>query len=197
MQRPLDFCKLVCPEPVLATRRFLEKHVRPATFDILVDNPAACENVTRFLKSQGYAVQEQQQEGVWLLAAQCEHTPQPTPASDSEHSQKVLVCVTSTTLGTGDDTLGTRLMTTFLATLPEMGTDLWRLIFINSGVRLTTQDSPALAGLQRLEKQGIPIWACGACLEHYGLTEAKAVGSTTNMLDIVTSMQLADKVIQL
>ena len=39
------------------------------------------------------------------------------------------------------------------------------------------------------------ILACGTCLEHYGLTALKKVGSTTNMLDIVMATQLADKVI--
>ncbi|MBT4363182.1 MAG: sulfurtransferase-like selenium metabolism protein YedF, partial [Desulfobacteraceae bacterium] len=34
----------------------------------------------------------------------------------------------------------------------------------------------------------------GACLTHFNLMAKKSVGETTNMLDIVTSMQLADKV---
>ena len=38
---------------------------------------------------------------------------------------------------------------------------------------------------------------CGTCLNHFKLLEAKQVGETTNMLDIVTAMQLADKVITL
>lgn len=37
---------------------------------------------------------------------------------------------------------------------------------------------------------------CGTCLAHYGLLEAKAVGETSNMLDIVTSLDLADKIIR-
>ena len=38
---------------------------------------------------------------------------------------------------------------------------------------------------------------CGTCLTHLNLMEKKAIGQTTNMLDIVTAMQLADKVINL
>jgi hypothetical protein len=38
---------------------------------------------------------------------------------------------------------------------------------------------------------------CGTCLNHFQLLEQKQVGETTNMLDIVTAMQLADKVITL
>ena len=47
------------------------------------------------------------------------------------------------------------------------------------------------------ETAGINILVCGACLTHLNLMDEKAVGQTTNMLDIVTSMQYADKVINL
>jgi len=43
----------------------------------------------------------------------------------------------------------------------------------------------------------VEVLVCGTCLGHFGLLEKKKVGETTNMLDIVTSMQLADKVISL
>ena len=36
---------------------------------------------------------------------------------------------------------------------------------------------------------------CGTCLNHFGLLDKKQCGETTNMLDIVTSLQVADKVI--
>jgi len=41
------------------------------------------------------------------------------------------------------------------------------------------------------------VLVCGTCLNHFQLLEQKKVGETTNMLDIVTHMHLADKVISL
>ena len=38
---------------------------------------------------------------------------------------------------------------------------------------------------------------CGTCLDHFDLLARKQVGVTTNMLDIVTAMQLAEKVISI
>jgi hypothetical protein len=38
---------------------------------------------------------------------------------------------------------------------------------------------------------------CGTCLDHFDLLEKKQVGETTNMLDIVTALQLADKVVSI
>ncbi|MFU8770402.1 MAG: DsrE family protein, partial [Desulfotignum sp.] len=81
-------------------------------------------------------------------------------------------------------------------TLGEMGNDLWRLVFVNNGVKLTITESPVLETLKQYEKQGISILVCGTCLSHFDLLADKQVGDTTNMLDIITSMQLAGKVIR-
>jgi selenium metabolism protein YedF len=88
-------------------------------------------------------------------------------------------------------------MTSFINTLGEMGDDLWRLVLVNNGVKLTIEGSPVLETLRAYEKQDISIWVCGTCLSHFNLLNEKQVGETTNMLDIVTAMQLATKVITL
>jgi len=100
-------------------------------------------------------------------------------------------------MGFGDDDLGLKLMVNFLRTLKEMGPELWRLVFVNNGVKLTIGGSEVLGDLQAYEKAGLKIMVCGTCLNHFNLLEKKMVGETTNMLDIVTAMQLADKVVNL
>ncbi|MBW1700249.1 MAG: DsrE family protein, partial [Deltaproteobacteria bacterium] len=65
----------------------------------------------------------------------------------------------------------------------------------NSGVKLTIAGAKTLPAIQQLEAQGISVLVCGTCLNHFNLLDQKRVGETTNMLDIVTSLQLADKVI--
>ncbi|MGD8740846.1 MAG: sulfurtransferase-like selenium metabolism protein YedF, partial [Desulfobacterales bacterium] len=47
------------------------------------------------------------------------------------------------------------------------------------------------------EAAGLNILVCGTCLDHFKLLDKKQVGETTNMLDIVTAMQLSDRVINL
>jgi hypothetical protein len=41
----------------------------------------------------------------------------------------------------------------------------------------------------------VSILVCGTCLEFFGLMGEKALGQVTNMLDVVTSQDVADKVI--
>ena len=99
-------------------------------------------------------------------------------------------------MGRGDDQLGTLLRVNSLRVWKEMGKALWRLVFVNAGVKLTIAGTDTLPVLQELETRGVSILVCGTCLNHFGLMDKKQCGeTTTNMLDIVTSLEVADKVI--
>jgi selenium metabolism protein YedF len=112
-------------------------------------------------------------------------------------NQKTLVLLASDNLGKGDEGLGRQIVVSFLKTVKEMGDDLWRLVLLNGGVKLTAAGSEALPFLQELARHGLGILVCGPCLKTFNLYEKNQVGEVANMLDIVTSMQLADKVISL
>lgn len=200
MTRELDCRGMACPAPVLKTKEIID-HGRPQIINVLVDNPAAKENVSRFLNSQGFQVRiEEKGNEFCVIGAK-------TPAAlemdevykeeSRERAQRIMVMIASDRLGTGDDDLGKKLLANFIRTLKEMGGELWRLVLVNSGVKLTTKDCPVLSDLKQLEQAGVLILVCGTCLDYYQLLEKKQVGVTTNMLDIVTAMQLADKVITL
>ena len=202
MAKIIDARGLTCPAPVLLVKDTLERE-QLQELTVVVDNDACRENVTRFLGTQNYSVIEESDGDIQRLKAR--HSGISAPAEKTKSNaepfdeqiggRKILIVVAGNRLGTGDDTLGEKLMINYLKTIKEMGTELWQLVFINSGVKLTTDDSPVLQELQDYERAGVIILACGTCLEHFGLIAAKKVGATTNMLDIVTAMQLADKVI--
>jgi hypothetical protein len=59
---------------------------------------------------------------------------------------------------------------------------------------MTIDDSDVLQDLQAYEQAGLKILMCGTCLNHFNLLDKKQVSETTNLLDIITAMQLADKV---
>jgi selenium metabolism protein YedF len=191
-------CKgMTCPQPVVETRNFLAAHPHQTEIAVLVDNPAAAQNVERFLGTQGFQVSIQgadpdfkvqgHRQGSGICETTCENS--------EEKVQKTLIMITQGVMGRGDDQLGTLLLLNFLRTLKEMGNNLWRLVFVNAGVKLTIEGAETLPVLQELEKQGVSVLVCGTCLTHFGLLEKKQCGETTNMLDIVTSLQVADKVI--
>ena len=202
MKKIIDACGLTCPAPVLLVKDAVEQ-TKTHALTVLVDNPASLENVSRFLSSRGYSATScQNEDGTqFTIEAQCEKTTPATSAEKTEENiseaetQKIVVMITSDCLGSGDEVLGSKLIISYLKTIKEMDNDLWQLIFVNGGVKLTTATSPVLDELLEYEKSGVIVLACGTCLEHFGLTNLKKVGATTNMLDIVTATQLADKVI--
>ena len=194
----LDCRGLACPNPVIKTKELIDRgEVRELT--VLVDNAAAQENVSRFLQRAGFEVTVEPRgdaaavTGSRAAAGPCEVFVAPP---DEAH-RKILVLMGADRLGRGDDALGTKLMASFISTLKEMGPDLWCIVMLNAGVKLAVAGSQVLAGLQDLEQTGVKLLVCGTCLNHFQLLEAKQAGETTNMLDIVTAMQLADKVITL
>lgn len=197
-EEQLDCRGLACPAPVLKVKDVLDRS-SPQHVTVVVDNAAAKENVSRFLSRAGYQVQVQEDGSDYVVvgAREGQESCEVLVPSKEAEASRILVLVGTARLGSGDDGLGAKLMENFLSTLKEMGPSLWRLVFLNGGVHLTVQDSPVLPTLQALEKDKVSILVCGTCLNHFGLMEKKAVGETTNMLDIVTSMQLADRVISL
>jgi selenium metabolism protein YedF len=188
---------LDCPQPVLRTRDFIEANTQTLTFTVVVDNPAAAQNVVRFVESQGFSASlDQIDDGFEIKAEKSEETSSESVAAEpATSSRKTLVLIPKNTMGSGDDMLGAGLMLNFLNTLNEMGETLWRIIFLNSGIKLTIEGAKTLPAIKQLEAQGVSILVCGTCLTHFNLLDQKGVGETTNMLDIVTSLQLADKVI--
>ncbi|MFT5699975.1 MAG: selenium metabolism protein YedF [Desulforhopalus sp.] len=202
MTKVIDACGLACPAPVLLVKDAVEQN-QDTQFVVLVDNAGSAENVSRFLSTKGYGVSETKEGGVFCLEVSCDlekvsaPAPQKAVEKGREEVQKVLVLISSDCLGTGDDVLGQKLMLSYLKTIKEMGPELWQLIFVNGGVKLTTSSSPVLKELQEYEESGTIVLACGTCLEHFGILTDKQVGGTTNMLDIVTATQLADKVISI
>ena len=204
--KKLDCRSLPCPQPVMRCRDMLDTE-KPTHCLVLVDNDAAAANVRRFWEQRGFTVECTQPEAaLWQVEASwnaaswsadlCGPDDLCNEDADDGALHKTLVLITTPVLGRGDDALGQRLMETFLATLPELGDELWRIVLLNGGVTLAATEGQALSALQDLEKQGVSILVCGTCLAHYGLAEARAVGETSNMLDIVTSLSLADKIVR-
>ncbi len=198
MKKTVNACGLTCPAPVLLVKDAVEQSGARELI-VLLDNPASQENVTRFLGSKGYSVSDSVENGVYTLEAfrdgEVIESERQVENSASGVGKKILALIASDTLGSGDEILGAKLMVAYLKTLKEMGPDLWQLVFLFGVVKRTTGSTPVLEELQEYEKAGVVILACGTCLEHFGLTAEKEVGSTTNMLDIVMATQLADKVI--
>jgi len=108
-----------------------------------------------------------------------------------------VVLVTSNRLGAGDDDLGEALIFKFLTELAGAAVVPERIIFLNSGVKLVADDSPAIQQLKKLEAAGVEILACGTCVEWFELGERLAAGKQTNMTSVVAQVTTATKLLSL
>jgi selenium metabolism protein YedF len=197
--KEIDARGQACPAPVLMTKTAIEEK-DPSIIKVTLDNEAAKQNVSRFLQSRQFEISEVLEGNDFSVIGKKEDvvaSEKPVVEKVETDINKIMVMVATDRVGYGDDELGSKLMISFIKTLKEMGPELWRLIFVNNGVKLTIEGSEVLPVLKEYEKEGLQILVCGTCLDHFDLLDQKQVGETTNMLDIVTAMQLADKVINI
>jgi selenium metabolism protein YedF len=188
----IDARGLPCPQPVIKTKQALEE-IESGQITVLVDSPESRENVRRFAQSQGCQVAIREEDGVFYL----DITKEVSPRAELKTGGSQVILITSDQLGVGDERLGEILMKAFLNTLWDYEPKPAKLLFINNGVRLTTEGSEVLETLALLEKKGVQIFSCGTCLEYYNLREKLRVGLVSNMYAIVDALLQATKVIKI
>jgi selenium metabolism protein YedF len=204
----LDVRGRPCPEPVLETRRALDAGARSLV--VVVDSDASCENVGRMARSMGCEVSvETEADGALRV---CITAPQggagsvataaesrgtlPEPETDRSPRSGTVVLIASDRLGSGSDDLGWVIMRVFVKTLRDVAPRPDAIILLNGGVKLATEGSELVGHLADLERDGSEVIACGTCLDYFELRDQLRVGRVTNMLEIVTKLSNADRVIR-
>lgn len=100
---------------------------------------------------------------------------------------KVLL-ITSDRIGAGNADLGALLMRNLLYSVARAGTKPSLVFLMNEGVRMACEGSDSLDDLTLLAEDGVPVQACGTCLDYLELTDALAVGEVGRMPDLVARM---------
>jgi selenium metabolism protein YedF len=194
---PVVDCRgLACPQPVITTKKALDQ-LKEGELMVIVDNASSCNNVERFVRSQGCSV-EIKESGLdfYIHIQKANGKGEEKKTQPDEKIKKVVVYINSHLLGGGDEALGAFLMKAFLKTLLDLETQPSRLILVNSGVQLAAEDSKVLETLQMLSEKGVEIACCGTCIDFYELKGKMKVGVISNMYDIIQSMLEADRVIK-
>jgi selenium metabolism protein YedF len=194
---PVIDCRgLACPQPVVTTKKALEQ-LKEEEVIVIVDNASSCNNVERFVRSQGRSVEiKEEGQDFYLHVQKARGKSEGEATQADEKAKKVVVYINSHLLGGGDEALGSFLMKAFLKTLLEFETQPSRLILVNSGVQLAAEGSKVLESLQGLSEKGVEIVCCGTCIDFYELKKKMRVGAISNMYDIIQSMLEADRLIR-
>lgn len=189
----IDCRGLACPAPVIATKKGIEKHCG-SSFRVLLDNGAARENVLRFCASKKCTVFEERGNDSSSLTITCQIEPSLSEGVNNRLFSKVIL-ISSDKIGSGSDKLGRLLMKNFIITLLELQKQPEKILFVNSGVLLTSEGSELLEPLTKLSDAGVEMLSCGICLDYYGVREKLMVGVVSNMFTIAESILSSDDTI--
>lgn len=192
MSKLIDCKGLKCPQPVINTKKYFDS-VESGEAEVIVDNETAKINILKFAESNGFKAEAKEEAGIFTIRINKDKCSCKIMNDD----KKLVITVTSDKFGTGDDKLGSVLMKSYFYALSEADRIPADLIFVNSGVKLTTEGSDVIDSIKKLEERGVNVLSCGTCLDFYNLKEKLQAGQITNMYTIVEKMNNADNTIKL
>lgn len=181
---------LSCPIPVVNTKKYLDS-IEVGSCTTIVDNEIAKNNVVKLASNSGYAFDVEEKENLFYITIN-KNSDIKTNKNDYNKGMKenmpFTIVISSNELGEGSNELGEALMKSYLFALSEAEVIPENLLFLNGGVKLVVEDSPAIESLNKLKERGTEILSCGLCLDFYHLKDKVAIGEITNMYAIVEIM---------
>lgn len=184
-----------CPIPVIMTKNAL-KEITEGSIEVSIDNKISKENIEKFSKEMGFSFTTREENGIFFIQINKTINETSSNSSTSNDENNTIIVIASDKMGDGETALGETLMKGFIYTLTEMESLPKAILFYNKGVFLTASNETTIKDLRILKERGVEILSCGACLNFYHLENNIAVGSITNMYNIIEKQMKANKVIR-
>ncbi len=187
--KTLNMKSMICPYPVIQTKKALKDMNDNDTIIVLVDNKIATENLEKMAIELGFAenfnIEKINDTEFKVTIIKGIGSLEEEIKVSKKHSNSILV-ISSNTMGSGDKALGQKLMEGFIYSLTEQDENILpkTIILYNEGVLLSTSNVKTIADLTILSKKGVEILSCGLCLDFYNVIDQLKVGSITNMYAI-------------
>jgi selenium metabolism protein YedF len=175
----------------MMTRELTKAGEREIT--VLVDNDISAQNVGRFLKNAGYAVERIDSEDVTRLEAVLSDEAAKQPQAglgvqDAAPSSDYAYLILSNMIGARSDGLGEVLMKSFLGTIGSREPLPRTIALMNEGVKLAQAGETTASTLSGLEARGVTLLVCGTCTRHFGITDNIEAGQISNMFEIAEAV---------
>ena len=193
MNNIIDCTGLKCPEPVIKTKKYFDKRSIGEAV-VIVDNEVAKNNIIKLCGSKGFKSEVTKDNELFHIRVVKDES---VSAHSKLENKKLTIVAGTDKLGVGDDKLGIALMKSYMFALSESDIIPEYMVFLNGGVKLTTESSEVLESLNKLKSRGVSILSCGTCLDFYDLKNKLVIGEISNMYTIIQIMNEADKTIKL
>ncbi|MEG1544095.1 MAG: sulfurtransferase-like selenium metabolism protein YedF [Tannerellaceae bacterium] len=194
----IDTLGMLCPAPLICTKKGLQEAASGETIEIRTDNETACSNLLNYLAELKLTPEISREGNVQILRLVKPETIEEAvnPASFcSTPAGDYVVAIRGDVMGAGEEALGRILLRAFINSLKEVDRLPSAIILYNSGVKVALQCTDTAVSLQELEERGVSIIACGTCVDYYELKEQMAVGMISNMYKITKLLSEAGHVI--
>lgn len=203
MENIIDAVGKACPIPVVMTKKEIDKGLEE--FLVKVDNSIAVENLKKLAHSTGFLTEVKEEKGIYYISfskdcVACKEILEKISDSkvlEEDSNGDYVVFIGKEWIGDGDHELGRNLMRMYFFTIAESENYPSSILFMNSGVKLPTEDEQIVEHLVKLKEKGVDILVCGTCLNFYNIAESLRIGTVSNMYDINEKMVKANKVITL
>ncbi len=207
-RKTVDARGLACPLPVVKAKEAVKGFQQEGILTVFVDKEIAVQNLQKFARQKGLSVTgEKKAEKEYEVAIKVPAgTDSQAPASEKVQQEiscspdarrgGMTVVLSANVMGGGEEKLGKALMKAFVFALTKQDDLPETILCYNSGAYLTCEGSDSLEDFKALEAEGVNILTCGTCLDFYGIKDKLAVGSVTNMYDIVEAMEQAKGLIR-
>ena len=203
----VDARGLACPLPVVNAKKAAEELHTGDVLTVLVDNEIAVQNLQKFAKQKGFsATGEKKAEKEFevtinvvsdaAVQAVAEEAEEEIVCAVDSRKNGMVVVLSANVMGTGDEKLGTSLMKAFVFAVTKQDQLPETIVCYNTGAYLTCEGADTLEDMKALEAEGVNILTCGTCLDFYGIKDKLAVGTVTNMYEIVEVMEKAKHIVR-
>jgi selenium metabolism protein YedF len=197
----VDCRGLICPMPLIATKKAIKESRIGDELQIEVDNETSFNNLSHFLNDNGLSFEHSNESSVYQIKFKVKELRTITEELKVEIKSianigNYIVILSSNFMGSGNDDLGKLLLKGFINTIDQLDNLPSEIICYNSGVTLAIKGSDTAMSLKKVEEQGVKVLLCGTCVDFYGLKDNLEVGSITNMLYITEKLSSTSRIVK-
>ncbi|MCW1360362.1 sulfurtransferase-like selenium metabolism protein YedF [Campylobacter sp. US33a] len=198
----IDCRNLACPRPVIETKQAIEKLQVGDSLEIFLNSEVSKNNVLKFLNSlnlETTLIQKGEEFIIQTIKKEMKNlnlNPDDFSCDNNDTRQKNVLFLKTLKVGEGE--LGENLFVGFLNTLKNLENPPYKILCVNESVLLNCdEEHKAYAAMKELEKMGIEIISCGACLEYFGKSKELKIGTIGNAYEILSELFGKAKIITL
>jgi selenium metabolism protein YedF len=201
-EHTIDARALRCPQPLMMAKKALEGMSAGERLRVQIDNEAARDNLMRFLRDNGMTPGVSSEGGGYTI--EVEKVRGAAPLGDTEaycapdmpQAGPVFV-LNHNGMGSGSEELGRVLLQACIFTLKDISPLPSVILCYNAGVLVAAEGAPTVPALVDLVSRGVKLLLCGTCVDYYELKGKIAVGTISNMYEILQRVSTSEKVITL